>query len=475
MKIAVLIGGSGYDSQKRLINGILDSALLDGTEVYIFTCDAWSHGACHKHEKGEYNIYNLPDFTQYDGVIVSLNTIHDPETVDTLAQRLSKSGVPCISLNAKFDGAVCITMENQLGTRAIAEHLIQVHGVRRIYYISGPADNQAAQERLEVYRNVMDEYHLGWKEENIYYGDYTYQSGVKAAEYFLQSDIPLPDVIMAANDRMAIGAVRKLLSAGYIVPEDIIVTGYDDSDMGSLNYPRITTVRKGMYAAGEMAYRKLKKIWQKDGSVEDGIIYGKPIFSESCGCERRNYYTHAELQELYVDKQLEVDFNQTLLKDSAAEFAGLEHFQDLMDSLKKYIKQINPEYFYLCTNSDMESCFVETDWNHPATEPRRDTSAFPDDICVPFAYERGEFRKYECFDKSLLLPPDCEKGTGANFYVVLPLHHQDNCFGYCVIGNYKQVIDGSLFQHFMMNLCIAMELVRKQGAVRELLQKLNDG
>ena len=62
MKIAVLLGGAGYDNQKRFINGILDTALADGTDVYIFTCDAWSYGARHKYEKGEYNIYNLPDF-----------------------------------------------------------------------------------------------------------------------------------------------------------------------------------------------------------------------------------------------------------------------------------------------------------------------------------------------------------------------------------------------------------------------------
>ena len=150
MKIAVLIGGTGFYNQRRFINGILDAAQADGTDVYIFTCDAWGYGTRYKYEKGEYNIYNLPDFKQYDGVIVDTVTIHDLESVDNLTHRLTESGVPCVSLNDKFEGAINITLENSGGTRAVAEHLINEHNVGSIYYISGPIDNPDAQERLEV-------------------------------------------------------------------------------------------------------------------------------------------------------------------------------------------------------------------------------------------------------------------------------------------------------------------------------------
>ncbi|MCH5341253.1 MAG: LacI family DNA-binding transcriptional regulator, partial [Acetatifactor sp.] len=105
MKIAVLIGGTGFYNQKRFINGVLDAAQADGTDVYIFTCDAWGYGTRYKYEKGEYNIYNLPDFKQYDGIIIDTVTIHDLETVDNITRRIAESGVPCVSLNDKFEGA----------------------------------------------------------------------------------------------------------------------------------------------------------------------------------------------------------------------------------------------------------------------------------------------------------------------------------------------------------------------------------
>ncbi|MCH5260818.1 MAG: GGDEF domain-containing protein [Lachnospiraceae bacterium] len=472
MKIAVLLGGSRYDSQKRLINGILDTALPDGTDVFIFTCDAWSYGSRYKYEKGEYNIYNLPDFAQYDGVIIDTSTIHDLEAVDSLTQRISESGIPCVSVDDKFEGSICISVENKEGTREIAEHLINEHNVGSIYYIAGPADNPDAQERLAVFRSVMEENHIPWNPDSIYYCDYSYQAGIEAVEYFLKMDSPLPEAIMAANDRMAIGAIWRLTEEGFHIPEDIIVTGYSDNDMAATINPRLTTVRKGMYSVAEMAYRKLKQVWNNE-PAEDGIVYGKSIFSESCGCARRNYISHVQIQEEYVTTMMEYDNGHTLLKSSAAEFTGLERFRDLIVTLRKYIKKINPDYFYLCTNGNLDDYMSELDLERGGEGWGRDKSAYTDDICVSLAYEKGRVVQYSNFNKKYLLPPDRAKSKNANFYVVLPLHHEDYNFGYCVLGNFKAVLERPLFQHFIMNLCNAMESIRRQEAMKELMQKMN--
>ena len=56
MNIAVLLGAVGFDSQKRTINGILDNALPEGTNVYIFTCDGWNYESRFKYENGAFKI-----------------------------------------------------------------------------------------------------------------------------------------------------------------------------------------------------------------------------------------------------------------------------------------------------------------------------------------------------------------------------------------------------------------------------------
>lgn len=474
MKLAVLLGGAGYDSQKRTINGILDSALRDGTEVYIFTCDGWTYESHFKYENGEYNIYELPDFAKYDGVIINSDTIHDVSVVEKTIQKIKAAGVPCVSMNVKWDGALFVHMENETGMCAIMEHLIEVHHAKRIYYLSGPLHNQDAGKRLDAYREMMEKYQLPWDEEEIIYGDYTFKSGIKAVEQYLKWDKPLPDAIVAANDEMAVGAILTLQKAGYQVPEDVMVTGYDNSLIAEINHPRVTTVMRGEYEAGEMAYRELMQAIRGENPPLEDIVYGKPIFAQSCGCDKRKHsHSHAQLQEMYIRKSVETNDNLELLKSSAAEFTGLETFDDLRECIQSYIKWLNPDYFYLCLCGSIENYYEELEQMAEGKERGRNTKAYTDDIWVPLAYEKGVFSSYDGFQKGNLLPPFCNKGDKGDFYVVLPLHHQEFCFGYCVIGNYWPALENRFFQHFILSLDNAMETVRRQDTMKAMLGRLS--
>ncbi|MBP3477169.1 MAG: GGDEF domain-containing protein [Lachnospiraceae bacterium] len=473
MNIAVLLGGVGFDSQKRTISGILDHALAEGDNVYIFTCDGWNYVSRFKYEEGEYNIYQLPDFTQYDGVIINTDTIHDLKIGEDLIDRIKRAGVPCASFNRKWEGAVCVKLENETGIHSIVDHLIEEHGAQRIYFVSGPLDNDDAGQRLAAYKDAMHRHGLEWQEETILYGDYTYRSGIKAAKQYLQSDKPLPDAIMAANDEMATGVILTLEEAGYRVPEDILVTGYDNSSIAQLNHPRLTTVRRGEYAAGEMAYKKLKQMIRKEHNVADETVYGKVIFSQSCGCDKKHNYTHAELQRMYVKRSVDTDEYLELIKSSAAEFTGLKTFDDFMECTQRYIRQINPEYFYICMCGSIENYYAELDRMAEGKERGRNASVYKDDIWIPLAYEKGEFNSYGEFHKRELLPSKCKEGKEGNYYLVMPMHHQDYCFGYCVVGNYESVLKDRFFLHFVLNLDNALETVRKQDTMKAVLTRMS--
>lgn len=80
MKIAVLVGGLRFDSQRRIINGIIENAVLDDSNVYVFTCDAWTYSTS-DYNKGETAIFNLPDFSAFDGVILHGDTIYDKDVM----------------------------------------------------------------------------------------------------------------------------------------------------------------------------------------------------------------------------------------------------------------------------------------------------------------------------------------------------------------------------------------------------------
>lgn len=171
MKIAVLVAGVRFDSQRRIINGILEDAIQDGTDVYIFTCDAWTYSTSY-YNKGETEIFRLPNFKDYDGIILHGDTICDKEVIAQIVEDIHESGVPCVSLNIRYDGMLYAGMENENGITEIVNHLIRDHHAERINFISGPIGNVDATGRLNAFRRTMEDNGLQVREDSIFYGDY---------------------------------------------------------------------------------------------------------------------------------------------------------------------------------------------------------------------------------------------------------------------------------------------------------------
>ena len=473
MKIVVLLGGIGYDSQKRTVSGILDRAILDRANVYIFTCDGWKYEVPAKYEKGEYNIYNLPDFTKYDGVILNTDTIHEPDIVQEIAGRINEAGVPCIDLNINTPWFVHVEMENRHGVEEIVKHLITQHKAANIFFISGPEDSHDANGRLSAYKDTMAENDIEWDEEYIYYGDYSYESGQRAVRKFLDEAGVKPDAIVAANDEMAVGAMLALKEAGYRVPEDVMVTGYDDSDIAIYSYPRLTTVRRGEYEAGQIAYDKIVAMIRGEEVEDNTIIRGHAMFAESCGCADWRDADASQMRENYMKQHVKAYREMEIIKNSSVEFTRLTQFDDLLESLEQYIHDIGIEYFYLCTCGSQDNYYRELERIADGEERGRDASIYSDEIWVPFAYERGEINSYGAFHKSMLLPEECMMKHAGAFYIIMPLHFQDHCFGYCVARDYRPALEGRFYQNFILNVDNAMEMIQKQDMMKAMLQRSN--
>ncbi|MDE6845450.1 MAG: substrate-binding domain-containing protein [Lachnospiraceae bacterium] len=474
MKIAVLLGGISYDSQKRTINGILDKAILDRANVHIFTCDGWKYEVPSKYEQGEYNIYKLPDFTKYDGVILNTDTIHEPDIVKEIADKIGIVGIPCVDLNITNPYFMHVEMENRSGVEEIVEHLITQHNATNIFFISGPADSHDARLRLRAYEDTLTANHIKWSEDQIYHGDYSYESGRRAVRKFLDEAQVKPDTIVAANDEMAIGAVLALKEAGYRVPEDVMVTGYDDSEIAAYSYPRLTTVRRGEYEAGQIAYDKIVMANQGHEVEVHTIIQGHAMFSESCGCAGWRDGDAVHMRENYMKQHVKAYQEMEIIKNASVEFTKLADMDDLLESLEHYIREIGIEYFYLCICGSYDNYCKELESIANGEVGFKDTSGYSDEIWVPFAYERGKVNSYGAFHKSMLLPEECAMKRSGAFYIIMPIHFQDHCYGYCVAGDYRPAFEGRFYQNFILNLDNAMETIRKQDIMKAMLQRLND-
>lgn len=473
MKIAVLLGGVGYDSQQRTINGILDKALADKNNVYIFTGEGWDYGDPTKFGSGEFNIYSLPDFSTFDGIIVNEDTIHDEMAVEKMMDKIRESGTPCVSIDVDYPEFMYIEMESRKGMSALVQHIISDHNARNIYFISGPENNHDGTERLAAYKEVMLANRLTLDKNHIFYGSYTFESGKQAVKTFLKRGLSIPDAIVAANDEMAVGATIALRDAGYRVPEDVIVTGYDDSVIASYHYPRITTVKRGEYEAGVFAYEKIKAAVEGKDVERVTIIEGVPVYGGSCGCAHLESLDTLRIREDFIKMRVDNLWNLEMLKSSAGEFTGLSNFTEFLACLERYIRYVDLDYFYLCTCGSEEEYFEEIDAIAAGEKITKDSSAYQDTIWVPFAYERGEVNSYGPISRSDLLPQDSKMQKEGAFYLIMPVHFQDYCYGYCVAGNFRAAIESRFYHNFVLNLDNAMESIRKQDLMKGMLKRLN--
>lgn len=135
------------------------------------------------------------------------------------------------------------------GMGEIVHHLGAL-GHRRIAYIHC-SDMLDAELRFEGYRKAMESLGLDQTVVEVQ-GDFAEEGGAKGVEILLQAGDP-PMAIMCNNDQAALGAQNRVLQAGFQIPRDISITGYDDNRSASLSYVDLTTVRQDAQEMGKAA------------------------------------------------------------------------------------------------------------------------------------------------------------------------------------------------------------------------------
>lgn len=149
--------------------------------------------------------------------------------------------IPVLLLNCySADLALPAVVPSEIagGQRAV-RHLIE-NGHRRIATITGESWMEAAQDRLKGYRRALATADIPFDPDLVFAGDWSASAGYEATRKILALPEP-PTAIFCQNDRMSIGCYEALKEAGYDIPRDMSVMGYDDEEIARHLHPRLTT------------------------------------------------------------------------------------------------------------------------------------------------------------------------------------------------------------------------------------------
>ena len=239
-----------YDVPTLFINdvqkGILSICADEGYDIVVHPCEFGSDNLVN-------DVRRFVNRSKVDGVIMLPPVSEIPE----LATALDEIGVPHVRFASDLSAEPWRLVVTNYGPAVtdMTNHLVEL-GHEKIGFISGPKDNVSSQKRQQAFVQALERHGIELPDSLIAEGEFTYESGVKAAKSLL-SKSDLPTAIFAANDEMAFGVMNVADSLGISIPGDLSVVGFDGTVFATFVIPSLSTIRRPSSKMASLSTQKL--------------------------------------------------------------------------------------------------------------------------------------------------------------------------------------------------------------------------
>jgi DNA-binding LacI/PurR family transcriptional regulator len=227
-----------------VIRGVEDVALSRGYHLFLCNTDE-------DPEREEAYVTELAK-KRVDGLIVASAAPRRDH-----AGWLKRGSLPFVFMDREIEEleADVVRVDNRLGMRLIAEHLVSL-GHRRIGMISGPLEISSGYERYQGLREALAGLEVDLEDSLVRFGDFRSSSGAEAAADLLGSSDP-PTALIIANNQMTLGALLTVREMGLKIPDDVSIVGFDDMEWAPLVDPALTALAQPTYEMGVKAVETL--------------------------------------------------------------------------------------------------------------------------------------------------------------------------------------------------------------------------
>ena len=467
-RIAFFTADWNYDLVESTLHG-LRQFVDDHQEVSLCIFDCFGKDVNNAKDRSEYAIFDLVDLDQFDGLLIQSNQIVLKPVREAIARRVAQSGIPAVSIDCPLEGCTLLGIDNRKAQHDIALHVLRDHGARRVVYLTGIMDNGSpeAQERLDGFQDACREVGIAPADVEVVQCTWRTSDGLRLADRWCAEGIPLPDAFVCANDEMALGLIEGLRKHGRRVPDDVMVSGFDNITSAELSKPRLSTVSRDYYkmnyCAMECLLNKIKGIEKRDViPFEYGVIH-----SETCGCyeePRPDLFRDRYFQQTRLLKSF---FNQQ--EQMAEALFDASDLAELMDIVERNQAIFGCDNIYLCINDYYYDNYDKKLW-------RNDSERFGKDMILAACGNRDarpdENHIYARFPTRYLLPGRILDDQ--RFLMFYPLHYNTYSIGYLVMNGISQAAKLNLHESIFSFLEIAIENVRKKGLLRQLNDVLDN-
>ncbi|WP_159703528.1 LacI family DNA-binding transcriptional regulator [Arthrobacter sp. 18067] len=225
----------------RTLDAIATAASQAGYSVTLIPV----HGPTTGTVSGAYNRLREQDV---DGVVI----IFEAHMLDR-ADIALPDDLPAVVIDSNAGyGYPMVDTDQAEGARLATEHLLHL-GHAQVWHIGGPPSSFSATHRAESWKQTLEE--AGIEAPPVCHGDWSTESGYRIGLEIGRN--PAMTAIFAANDQMALGAVRALHELGRSIPDDVSIVGFDDLEESTSFWPPLTTIHQDFHTVGRLSIENL--------------------------------------------------------------------------------------------------------------------------------------------------------------------------------------------------------------------------
>ncbi|MBE7069375.1 MAG: diguanylate cyclase [Ruminococcaceae bacterium] len=474
-KIAVFVNGYGMEALNATLKGLSQSESYSGYDFFIFVSYA-SYDTPDNYNKGELNIYGLPQLKDYDGAIVFTNALNSVETGISIVKRAVKAGIPVISIGINVPGSISFDIDNITGMRELVEHLIEEHGVKRAAFIGGKIDHPESVLRYETVKKVFEEHGLVLDERDVYYGNWGNVLSAEAANKIASDPRGLPDAIIAANDIMALACSTELKRLGYNLPKDVIVTGYDFIYKGQAFYPVLTTVTSDYEGIGSTIIKVFDNVFEGKEVPKSILMKSKPVIGESCRChadaefdiKRREFGSNTYSE--YLDRTY-LEASERTLTNIITDSPDYESLRkNLMAHYESQLDLVGNDFFIIIHNLYMSDIMASEEDVHE--------NGITGAVSPIVAIKDGKVCDNISADRHSVVPGYDPESKNNHIYFLMPLHTGRFNYGYMVTsGDARIMLEYLDLNAYLEKLMLALRIQRSNIQLRifnDSLRKISE-
>jgi len=469
-KIAVFTNGWNDDYLDFALEGIKKRACEDNIDVFIFL-DYTSYDKTKEEITGEINILNLPTMSDFDGVILLGNTLNNAGENIILREKILKAHVPSICLEYELENINCIRTENVNGMKELMEHMITVHGVKDIFWISGPADNDESRARYNAVIETMEKHGLSHDPERSFDGCWSYAIVENKLPDIIANMKNLPDAFICANDSMALATCVVLEKAGINVPGDVRVTGYDNLMSGNHFSPILTSVDRGWETRSYQATDSLIELINGAPDFGDREYDSRFDPGESCGCpigeEGIRIQKEARQRAFLIPVERTIfDWHLIELDEAVAHVKTTEDIHKAYSDMWENNHTYEGDEFYICLNQEFVDSMQE--------DVECKTEGYSDTLTVIYGMKNGISTEIQSISLHDLVPNYDAESPNTAIYLFVPLHIRDKSFGYFACRDNNKLIKDFYLNSLTRHIASGLERARQNIRLESLNRILAD-